>query len=601
MKKSSAYLLSYAKNLILPLLLLGIIQSLYAQPKMSLWYDATAKYTSGHHHNTSKEIPCDWIYYRTHDGKNDTLHYGIRNEGDAPLTLDLPLVFEDNLFPDFSMLTQPDKSVLQSGEDAHFKVAYQAPYLYRPVRANLPIASNDPNAGACGIQFWVGGMPPPPTEYPFCFQNVRSEQDFNNDMVIDQIINNAHTFDDKGNIIGLVATLESPVGTEIGRRTITNTYDANNNLLTNQIINTGIYAVFNISINTTNTYDANNNLLTNNVVEVINPVVTLMENRVNTYDTNNNLISSVLTAIGPFGTNSLTTNYTYDANNNRLTETTLFPPFFSETIVNTYDANNNLLTTERIEVINPVLTIKENITNTYDANNNLLTETIVIDHSFAGIHNIMITNTYDANNKLLTVSTVQTGFQGDFEDLFTYTYDANLRVISQKEEYFSNPGRIKVGEIIFNVTPCDLPTPSIADPCNCFDPLNRKDNQDVITHFHDVLSITGTPGDVVVLQTGTTNFLDNNLVQISDDTNLGTIPASGVFEYDFFHASGASGAITLNVGGVLLNPFDISVCEAKSCIVIPTMSQWGLLIFGLLVLNIGLYFVKQKIWINQLY
>jgi len=567
---------------------------------MTLWYDAAAKYHTGHHHNTSKEIPCDWIYYRTHDGENDTLHYGIRNEGDAPLTLDLPLVFEDNIFPDFSMLTQPDKSVLQPGEDVHFKVVYQSPYLYRPVRANLPIASNDPNAGACGIQFWVGGAPPPPTEYPFCFQNVRSEQDFDNDMVIDQIINNAHTFDDKGNITQLVATLESPVGTERGRRTATYTYDANNNLLTSEIVNTGIYDVISESVTITNTYDANNNLITRKLVEVVNPFVTLEENTTNTYDANNNLISSSLTftpVLSPFPV-TIITNYTYDVNNNRLTETTI-SPLNSETIVNTYDANNNLLTSVREFDLIPFFSIKENITNTYDANNNLLTETIVIDDSFSGIHTIAITNTYDATNKLLTVSTVHAGFQGDFEDLFTYTYDANGRVISQKEEYFRNPGRVKQGEITFNVTPCDLAQLSIADPCSCFDPLNKKDNKGDITFFHDVLSVTGTPGDAVILETGNTNFLDNNLAQIADGTNLGTIPASGVFEYDFFHASGASGAITLNVGGVLLNPFNISVCEAKSCIVIPTMSQWGLLIFGLLILNMGLFFVKQKTWIRQ--
>jgi len=566
----------------------------FAQPKMTLWYDAAAKYHTGHHHNTSEEIPCDWIYYRTYDGKNDTLHYGIRNEGDVPLTLDLPLVFDTNHYPDFSILEQPDKAVLQPGEDTHFRVAYRASSVYRPVQAKLPIANNDPNAGACGIEFGIGEIPAPPTEFPFCFQNIRSEQDFENDNVIDQIINTTQTLDDKGNIIELVATLERPVGTEIGRRTISSTYNSNNNLLTNQTVNVGVYAVISESVTITNTYDANNNLITSKVVDVVNPIVTLEEVISNIYDANNNLISSTNDFVTPFSVGSVTTIFTYDANNNRLTETTTSGPV-SETIVNTYDVNNNLLTSARTFIVFGTLIISETITKTYDVNNNLLTETRVFADSGGPISTITITNTYDANNKLLSTRTVETDPFDEFENLITYAYDANLRVVSQKEEYFINPGRIKLGEITFNVMPCDLPIPSIADPCSCSDPLNKKDINEEITHFHDVLSVKGIPGDGVVLQTGNINFLDNNLVQILDGTNLGTIPASGVLEYDFFHASGVSGAITLNVGGTLSAPFNISVCSTDSCKPpIPTMSQWGLLIFGLLVLNLGVFFVKKN-------
>ena len=563
--------------------LLNICQ---AQPKLTLWYDAAAKYQAGHHqHKTSKEIPCDWIYYRFYDGESDTLYYGIKNEGDAPLTLNLPLVFDANLYPNFSILEQPDKAVLQPGEDTHFKVAYRASKRYRSVRANLPINSNVTD---CGIRFWIGG-PAPPTDFPFCYKNLISEQDFDNDMVFDQVISNTQTFDDRGNITQLIAFLDSPVGNQLGSRTITNTYDTNNNLLTNTIVDKGIYIRFDTISTTTNTYDANNNLLTQVIVGE-SRFGDFTETITNTYNANNHLISSTTTFISPFGPGpAVTTTYTYDANNNLLMETTLFPPV-TTTIVYTYDANNNLLT-KNITEMTPGGTATDNTTNTYDANNNLLMSTVIITIPFLGTHTITTTNTYDANEKLTTTSIIDAGFDGDFERKYTNTYDANLRVISRFEEFFFNPGRVKTGDIVYTVTPCELPQISIADPCNCIDPLNKKNNQDIITYFHDVLSVNGTPGDVVILQTGNTNFLDDNLAQIANGAMLGTIPASGTLEYDFFHASEASGAITLNVGGVLSNPFDISVCSAKSCVVIPTMSQWGLLIFGLLMLNLSIFLI----------
>ena len=99
-----------------------------------------------------------------------------------------------------------------------------------------------------------------------------------------------------------------------------------------------------------------------------------------------------------------------------------------------------------------------------------------------------------------------------------------------------------------NFTLCTATSPSLKDPCSCEDPLNKKNNGDNITHFHDVLTAKGMPGQQVVLQTGNTNFLDNNLNQITDGTLLGVIPESRELNYDFFHASGASGAITVTIG-----------------------------------------------------
>lgn len=568
--------------------------SLWAQPEMTLWYVPNAKHDMGHQHGAGAEamIPCGWNYYHSYDGKSRIIEYGIKNEGNQPLILDLPLAFDADEALEYSIMEQPSKTVLQPNDDIHFKVKYTPLGAYRPAKAVLNIPSSDPHSSNCSLNFRVGGPSIRERPLPFivnsCFEKSIGSTDFDVDNTIDEIITTTRTLDEKNNIIlqkEVLVENQDPVF-ELGDRTTKRTFNANNQILTEEIVSTIAFASIIISQMVTNTYDANNNLTIKVFEEesMFFGTATITDEYI--YDTNNNLVRLNRTIIDNFGMDSFTFTYEYDANKNVTKET--ITEDASSIVVSTttymYDANNNLTKKEINDVIDPPTIIM----NTYDANNKLETSM----KSQAGVV-ITTTNTYNALNSLSTQKVLnQGGFPSDVEIQYAFTYDANNRLINRKEEVFEGTMLSFVQTIV--VTPCGFPQPSIADPCNCFDPLNKKDNQDGITHFHDVLSVTGTPGDAVVLQTGNTNFLNNNLAQITDGTNLGMIPASGVLEYDFFHASGASGAITLNVGGVLLNPFDISVCEAKSCIVIPTMSQWGVLVFGLLILNMGVFFIQRQ-------
>jgi len=156
---------------------------------------------------------------------------------------------------------------------------------------------------------------------------------------------------------------------------------------------------------------------------------------------------------------------------------------------------------------------------------------------------------------------------------------------------------------------------TISDPCSCDDPLNVKDGQGIVTQFHDVLDLTGN-GPIILTATDGI-MLKNDLTPFQVGDNLGT--AVGTFNLDFFHASGTSGAISVTVGGIPLNNFQLSVCNANDCgdptsnaeadtvselasgetqeelaeSTIPTMSQWGLIIFCLLVLNLSLIFLEK--------
>lgn len=55
---------------------------------------------------------------------------------------------------------------------------------------------------------------------------------------------------------------------------------------------------------------------------------------------------------------------------------------------------------------------------------------------------------------------------------------------------------------------------------------------------------------------------------------------------------GTENAINANNGSVMISYVQQAVTEQGSPI--PTMSEWGLLIFGLLMLNLGVFFIKQK-------
>jgi len=136
--------------------------------------------------------------------------------------------------------------------------------------------------------------------------------------------------------------------------------------------------------------------------------------------------------------------------------------------------------------------------------------------------------------------------------------------------------------------------PALADPCSCTDPQNVTNPDGSVTHFHDILSVTnGGAGAVVTLVDNGGVFLGTGLSPIANNTMLGTTDAAGNLNVDFFHTSGATGTIMVDVGGTVL-PFTVDACDGSTCVTIPTMSEWGLMIFGLLILNLGVVFVYRQ-------
>lgn len=137
---------------------------------------------------------------------------------------------------------------------------------------------------------------------------------------------------------------------------------------------------------------------------------------------------------------------------------------------------------------------------------------------------------------------------------------------------------------------------NISDPCSCSDDQNTTVGG--VYLFHDVLTVTGTPAQTVQVIANDGEFRGANDVALTVPLTLSET-ASGVYQVDFWHRSSLTTTVTVQMNG---NPgtdqnFTSSSCDEATCATqepIPTMNEWGLMIFGLLLLNLGLIFVYRK-------
>lgn len=147
------------------------------------------------------------------------------------------------------------------------------------------------------------------------------------------------------------------------------------------------------------------------------------------------------------------------------------------------------------------------------------------------------------------------------------------------------------------------------DPCSCSDLRNCDIGG--VTYFHDTLTVTptgGTTGLTITADAGATNFFTSVTCfgggtpqVISSGTPIPETPAgSGIYKIEFWRPSGIVPTLSVTESGTKstlpASTFQ-PVCTTQACLPpepIPTMSQWGLIIFGLLLLNLGVVFVQRR-------
>ena len=132
---------------------------------------------------------------------------------------------------------------------------------------------------------------------------------------------------------------------------------------------------------------------------------------------------------------------------------------------------------------------------------------------------------------------------------------------------------------------------SISDPCSCDNPLNLTVNNTFL--FQDILAVTTTPDVTVTLSATDGNLLTATGIPIPVGTVIPqTAPGSGIYQLSFFTQSETPASVTVSNGA---NTENFTTASCTSCIsTIPTMSEWGLMIFGLLMLNMGVVFLKRR-------
>jgi hypothetical protein len=187
------------------------------------------------------------------------------------------------------------------------------------------------------------------------------------------------------------------------------------------------------------TYDANNNPVNTFAYYWADPEWVLSGRRLYTFDANNNILE-VLTQIGGGAdwVNDSRETYTYDVNNNQLTDIyvtwngTAWQEFTK--YENTYDANNNLSSF--------TFSIFGNYSNkdiyTYDSNNNQLSDS---SYNWIGSSwdiNFVQTNTYDSNNNLISYL-VKTNNGSKLLNYLSYdaTFNASNEIISWRSYIFN--------------------------------------------------------------------------------------------------------------------------------------------------------------------
>ena len=139
-------------------------------------------------------------------------------------------------------------------------------------------------------------------------------------------------------------------------------------------------------------------------------------------------------------------------------------------------------------------------------------------------------------------------------------------------------------------------TPDIADPCDCTDPQN-PDPAVVMGPgggevFHELVTVNSGAGETWNMDATTAGALDATGTPLALPTTMTEISA-GVYTLDFYHEINvgytgdfSNATATLNIA---------NTCTAScSTTTVPTLSQWGLIILTLLLLNLGILMIGRK-------
>lgn len=138
-------------------------------------------------------------------------------------------------------------------------------------------------------------------------------------------------------------------------------------------------------------------------------------------------------------------------------------------------------------------------------------------------------------------------------------------------------------------------TPDITDPCSCTDPLN-PDPLVVMGPgggevFHEVVTVNSGAGETWNMTAATIGALDATGAPLAIPAAMTEI-SPGVYTIDFYHEITTGYTGEFNNGTSTLNI--ANSCTVSCLSTVPTLGEWGLVIFALLMLNMVVLFVINR-------
>jgi len=466
--------------------------TLTAQPNMTIWHVNQA-HVDNPEEGFATFWSCGYEYYIFHTGTASSRDFlmEIKNEGNEPLNLTLPLSLSAGSHSDFTIISQPTKSTLGPNEETLVTVRYTAPATYNDAEASLLIPSNDPNQANCSISFEVGASFEP---------------------------------------LSLLCD-----GTEVSQSVPINMGTVNLGACSDGPITKTFTIRSNDEDNTLNLTSSCGN---SDIVSIIT--------------------SGLVTATPSF-------------------------PSDGEILINFIDVAANGATATLSD-----FTVTTQPASSIDPSG---TTTFVVSFNPSSLGEQSATLCFDASIGAADGTSEWVPAAG-----FTFTYTLTGTAESCPVTFDSNN----------NLT--------FGDPCKCDDPLNCTSGG--TTYFHDTLTIpaSGNLASGLDLRiTSATNFLidvpcnGGTLTAPTPSTGAGNgtqiteVGTSGVYKLEFWRPSGAQPTLSVSEGGNTAVAAPAAtfqpICTVEACTPqapIPTMSEWGLIIFGLLVLNLGMFFMYKK-------
>lgn len=148
-------------------------------------------------------------------------------------------------------------------------------------------------------------------------------------------------------------------------------------------------------------------------------------------------------------------------------------------------------------------------------------------------------------------------------------------------------------DLTTSVSGCfDISDFSLADPCNCGNPNNRRATDGSLLLYDELKILGTTPGITHTLTANDGNFLDASGIPIA--INVTTFVEDPLNPGDYalpFYTKENMPAIVSVSNGITTKEFTTDSC---SCVAIPTMGEWGLMCLSLILLILGVTSIKTR-------